>query len=160
MKLICVSFNEGDDYNLHQVLFNKASKEFSKKIVLEEGVYPQELSTLNYYPNVVNDVELLVKENKAEEAVVALSAAFAAIDSACSKNIYHANNAANKKAKLAKKVNSICKQAPVAVTEDVAPVEQPEVKEVAEEEVKPAKKTTAKKTTAKKSTTKKAEDAE
>ena len=63
MKLICVSFNETDDYNLHQVLFNKASKEFSKKIVLEEGVYPQELSTLNYYPNVVNDIELLVKED-------------------------------------------------------------------------------------------------
>ncbi len=64
MRLICVSFNETDDYNLHQVLFNKASKEFSKKIVLEEGVYPQELSTLNYYPNVVNNIELLVKEDR------------------------------------------------------------------------------------------------
>lgn len=135
-------------------------KSAKKRVLVNDKKTEQNKAIRSAVKTAMKKVELLVKENKAEEAVVALSAAFAAIDSACSKNIYHANNAANKKAKLAKKVNSICKQAPVAVTEDVAPVEQPEVKEVAEEEVKPAKKTTAKKTTAKKSTTKKAEDAE
>ena len=53
----------------------------------------------------IKRVELLVKENKIDEAKAALSNAFAVIDAACSKNIYHANNAANKKAKLAKKVD-------------------------------------------------------
>ena len=111
----------------------------------------------------IKKVELLVKENKAEEAVKALSCAFSAIDSACSKNIFHANNAANKKAKLAKKVNACVKNAGIAVTE-VAPVEQEAVKEVAKEEVAPVKKPAAKKTTttskkpaAKKTTTKKAD---
>ena len=81
-------------------------------------------------------VDLLIKENKLEEAKAALSSAFAAIDSACTKNIYHANNAANKKAKLAKKVDAAVKVA--------APV----VEEVKVEA--PAKKPAAKKTTAKK----------
>ena len=46
-----------------------------------------------------------IKEGKLEEAKAALPCAFSAIDSAAAKNVLHANNAANKKAKLAKKVS-------------------------------------------------------
>ena len=51
----------------------------------------------------IKKIDVLLKANKLEEAKAALSAAFSVIDAACSKNIYHANNAANKKAKLAKR---------------------------------------------------------
>ena len=100
----------------------------------------------------IKRVELLVKENKIEEATVALSKAFSAIDSACSKNIYHANNAANKKAKLAKKVSAAAKAAGVA-TEPIK--EEVVAEEVVAEEVKPVEAKPAKKTTVKKTTTKK-----
>jgi len=91
----------------------------------------------------IKRVELLVKENKIDEAKAALSNAFAVIDAACSKNIYHANNAANKKAKLAKKVDAAIKAAGV-VTEEVKEevVATPVVEEVKEEA--PVKKTTRK----------------
>ena len=83
----------------------------------------------------IKKVDLLIKENKLEEAKVALSNAFAVIDSACSKNILHANNAANKKAKLAKKVDvaianatpveEVKAEEPVAVVEETVAVEEP-----------------------------------
>ncbi len=104
----------------------------------------------------IKKVELLVKENKVEEAKAALSVAFSAIDSACSKNIYHANNAANKKAKLAKKVDSIAKNVEVVATE-AEPVKEEVIAEVVEKEVAPAKKPAAKKTTTKKAPAKKAD---
>ena len=92
----------------------------------------------------IKKVELLVKENKLEEAKVALSNAFAIIDSAASKNILHNNNAANKKAKLSKKVCSIVaeevKAEPVVEAKEEAPVE------AVVEEKKPARKPRAKKT--------------
>jgi small subunit ribosomal protein S20 len=92
----------------------------------------------------IKKIDLLIKENKYEEAKAALSNAFSVIDSACSKNILHANNAANKKAKLAKKIDAIAVSTPV---EEVAPVvEEAPVAEV--EEVKPAKKATKKAETA------------
>lgn len=95
----------------------------------------------------IKKVDLLIKENKLEEAKVALSNAFSVIDSACAKNIFHANNASNKKAKLAKKLNVAVKaSAPVEVAETV-------VEEVVVEA--PVKKAPAKKTT-----TKKVEDGE
>ena len=90
----------------------------------------------------IKKIDLLIKENKYEEAKAALSNAFSVIDSACSKNILHANNAANKKSKLAKKIDAIAVSAPAV--EEVAPVvEEAPVEEVIEE-VKPAKKTTKK----------------
>jgi len=93
----------------------------------------------------IKKIDLLIKENKYEEAKAALSNAFSVIDSACSKNILHANNAANKKAKLAKKIDAIAVSTPV---EEVAPVvEEAPVAEIVEE-VKPAKKTTKKAETA------------
>ena len=111
-------------------------------------------------------IDLLIKENKLEEAKAALACAFSVIDSACGKNIYHKNNAANKKAKLAKKIDAIAVTAPVV--EEVKPVVEEPVAPVAEE-VKPAKKTTKKasteegaevKKTTRKPRAKKAESAE
>lgn len=54
-------------------------------------------------------IDTLVKEGKIEEAKAFLPEVFASIDSACSKNIFHANNASNKKAKLAKKIDKASK---------------------------------------------------
>ena len=102
----------------------------------------------------IKKVDLLIKENKLEEAKVALSNAFAVIDSACSKNIFHANNASNKKAKLAKKLDVAVKAStPAAPVVEEVKVAEPVVEEAKVEA--PAKKPAAKKTT-----TKKAEDGE
>ena len=89
-------------------------------------------------------IDALLKANQLEEAKAALSSAFAVIDAACNKNIYHANNAANKKSKLAKKVDAAIKATPV---EEVAPVVEevaPVVEEAPVAEEAPAKKTTRK----------------
>ena len=102
-------------------------------------------------------IDLLIKENKLEEAKAALSNAFSVIDAACSKNIYHANNAANKKSKLAKRVDSALAAAPaVEVKEEpvVAVVEEAPVAEEVKEA--PAKKTTTRKPRAKKADAEKA----
>lgn len=96
----------------------------------------------------IKKIDLLIKENKLEEAKAALSTAFAVIDSACAKNIFHANNASNKKSKLAKKIS--------AAEKAVAPVAEPVVEkakveapvEVAAEA--PVKKTATRKPRAKK----------
>ena len=73
MKLIAVSFNENSHYELHELLFNKAKAEFSKKQVLEKGVYKQGIETLNYYPYVKEDVLLLIKKNSLVKAKFYLS---------------------------------------------------------------------------------------
>ena len=92
-------------------------------------------------------VDLLIKENKLEEAKASLAVAFKAIDSACTKNIFHANNASNKKAKLAKKVDAALASAPAAVVEEVvAPVvEEVAAPAVEEAPVKKPRKPRAKK---------------
>ena len=96
-------------------------------------------------------VDLLIKEGNLDQAKIALNDAFSAIDSAASKNIYHANNASNKKAKLAKRLNSaLATSTPVVEVKEEVKVEAP-VEAVEEVKVEaPAKKTTTKKTTAKK----------
>ena len=107
-------------------------KSAKKRVLVNEKKTEQNKAIRSAVKTAMKKVDLLVKENKFEEAKAALSEAFSAIDSACAKNIYHANNAANKKSKLAKKVAAIEVAAPAA------------------EEVKaPAKKTAAKKTTKK-----------
>ena len=87
----------------------------------------------------IKKIDILLKDNKLEEAKIALSNAFSVIDSACAKNIIHANNAANKKAKLSKKVF----KATATTAEEVSPVvETAPVEETAPvvEEKKPAEK--------------------
>ena len=113
----------------------------------------------------IKKIDALIKANNYEEAKAALANAFSVIDSACAKNIIHSNNAANKKAKLAKKIDAI---AVAPVVEEVKPVVEEPVAPVVEE-VKPAKKATKKtsteegaevKKTTRKPRTKKAESAE
>lgn len=48
-----------------------------------------------------------VKSNNKEEATILLKNAIKSIDKACSKGVFHKNNAARKKSKLAKLVNTI-----------------------------------------------------
>ena len=63
MKLIAVSFNENNHYELHNSLFEKVSQEFTKQKVIDKGVYPQEINTLNYYPMVVEDIVMYLKKD-------------------------------------------------------------------------------------------------
>ena len=135
-------------------------KSAKKRVLVNEKKNEQNKAIRSAVKTEIKKVELLIKENKLEDIKTQLSCVFSTIDAACAKNIFHKNNAANKKAKLAKKVDAALKANGVAVTE--APVKE-EVVEV-KEEVKveaPAKKAPAKKTTtAKKAPAKKAADAE
>ena len=63
MKLICVSFNENNHYELHTSLFEKAQEEFKKEKIIDKGVYPQEINCLNYYPMVSEDIYLYINKN-------------------------------------------------------------------------------------------------
>ena len=62
MKLIAVSFNENNHYELHKSLFEKSKIDFTKQKVLDNGVYHQELNVLNYYPMVREEVILYIKK--------------------------------------------------------------------------------------------------
>ena len=111
-------------------------KSAKKRVLVYQKKTEQNKAIRSEVKTQIKKVELLIKNNQLEEAKAALACAFSAIDSACTKNIYHANNAANKKAKLAKRVDAavakvapveapapVVEEAPVAV--EVAPVEAP-----------------------------------
>lgn len=55
----------------------------------------------------IKKVIVACSNNNKDEAKVALSAAVKAIDMACSKGVYHKNNASRKKSRLTKMVNKI-----------------------------------------------------
>lgn len=77
----------------------------SKKRVLVNNKKTEENKAIrSELKTAIKKIEVLISENKIEEAKAALPCVFATIDSACSKNIIHANNAANKKAKISKKI--------------------------------------------------------
>lgn len=145
-------------------------KSAKKRVLVITKKTEQNKSIRSEVKTAIKKIELLIKENKLEEAKASLPCAFSAIDKACAKRIYHNNNASNKKAKLAKKVDEAIKASGIVVEEvKPAPVEEvaKEVKVEVVEEVKPVKKTTTakkttttKKTTTAKKTTKKAEDKE
>ena len=122
-------------------------KSAKKRVLVNAKKTEQNKAIRSAVKTEMKKVDLLIKENKLEEAKAALSAAFKAIDSACTKNIYHANNAANKKSKLAKKVDAALASA-TPVEEVAAPVVEEVVAPVVEEA--PAKKTTTRKPRAKK----------
>ena len=129
-------------------------KSAKKRVLVNAKKTEQNKAIRSAVKTEMKKVDLLIKENKLEEAKASLAAAFKAIDSACTKNIYHANNASNKKSKLAKKVDAAIAAsnvAPVAAAPVEAPVveEAPAAVEPAKEE-KPAKKTTTRKPRAKK----------
>ena len=119
-------------------------KSAKKRVLVNTKKAEQNKSIRSEVKSAIKKVEALVKENDLQAAKIALSDAFSIIDSACSKNILHANNAANKKARLAKKVASLEKDAPVEVKEEVVVEEVKE--EVKEEPVKKPRKPRAKKT--------------
>ena len=132
-------------------------KSAKKRVLVNAKKSEQNKSIRSAVKTEMKKIDLLIKENKLEEAKASLAVAFKVIDSACSKNIYHANNASNKKSKLAKKVDAAicaakCNEEVVATVEETV-VEAPV--EVAVEEA-PVKKTT-RKPRAKKAETEKAE---
>ena len=104
----------------------------------------------------IKKIDSLIKNNKLEEAKASLANAFKVIDSACSKNIFHANNAANKKAKLSKKVDAALASTTVEEVVATAPVEEVVVEAPAEVEA-PVKKPATRKPRAKKAEVKDAE---
>ena len=123
-------------------------KSAKKRVIVNQKKTEQNKNIRSEVKTFIKKVEALVKENKLEEAKALLPKAFALIDSAASKNIIHANNAANKKAKLAKKLDAVkVADAPVAteeVKEEPAPAATAE--EVpAEEPAKKVRKPRAKK---------------
>ena len=92
----------------------------------------------------IKKIDALLKEGKLEEAKAQLSVAYKMIDSAATKGILHKNNASNKKAKLAKRINNT---PPPVVEEVVAPVveevvEAPVVEEKPKRTRKPKAETT------------------
>jgi small subunit ribosomal protein S20 len=126
-------------------------KSAKKRVLVNAKKTEQNKAIRSAVKTEMKKVDLLIKENKLEEAKLALSAAFSAIDSACSKNLYHANNAANKKAKLSKKVSAALAAAPVEVVEEVKVEEVAPVVEAPVEA--PVKKTTTRKPRARKADT-------
>ena len=119
-------------------------KSAKKRVLVNNKKTEQNKAIRSALRTEMKKIDALIKENKIEEAKAALSNAFSVIDSACSKNIIHANNAANKKSKLAKKVDGACACAKEEVVEATPVVEETPV-EVAEEPVKKTRKPRAKK---------------
>lgn len=113
-------------------------KSAKKRVLVNTKKTEQNKAIRSAVKTEMKKIDALIKEGKLEEAKTALSKAFAAIDSACSKNIIHANNASNKKSKLAKKVDAAIASVPAE--------EQPATEEVVapSEEVVEVKKTTRK----------------
>ena len=87
-------------------------KSAKKRVLVNAKKNEQNKAIRSAVKTEMKKIDLLIKENKLEEAKASLAAAFKAIDSACTKNIYHANNASNKKSKLAKKVDAAIAAAP------------------------------------------------
>ena len=123
-------------------------KSAKKRVLVNQKKTEQNKNIRSGVRTEIKKIEALIKENKFEEAKSLLPHAFALIDSAASKNIIHANNAANKKARLAKKIDAaapaVAAPAPAkkkAVkeekAEEPAPVaEEPKAEAPAEEPVK------------------------
>ena len=127
-------------------------KSAKKRVLVNDKKTEQNKIVRSEMKTAIKKVDLLIKENKIEELQSALNFAFKSIDIAQSKNIIHANNAANKKAKLSKKVFAITKNAVVEIKEEpaVAVAEPVEAEPVEPANEAPVKKPRARKTTAKK----------
>ena len=123
-------------------------KSAKKRVLVNAKKTEQNKAIRSAVKTEMKKVDLLIKENKLEEAKASLAAAFKAIDSACTKNIYHANNAANKKSKLAKKVDAAIAANATAPAVEEAPAIEEAPAPVIEEA--PVKKTTTRKPRAKK----------
>lgn len=106
-------------------------KSAKKRVIVNQKKTEQNKNIRSAVKTEIKKIEILIKENKTEEAKALLPHVFSVIDSAASKNIIHANNAANKKARLAKKLDA----AIPAVEEKPAPAKKKATKAVEEEKV-------------------------
>ncbi len=61
-RMVAVSFNQSDDYNLHLSLFKKAADEYTLIRLFKAQVFPQELD-LYYYPELKEDIAILIKND-------------------------------------------------------------------------------------------------
>lgn len=122
-------------------------KSAKKRVLVNSKKAEQNKAIRSAFKTEIKKIDQLIKENKLEEAKAGLAKAFSVIDAACSKNIIHANNAANKKSKLAKRVDVAIANNKV---EEVPAVEVVEEAPVAEEPVKKTRKPRAKKADAEK----------
>ncbi len=80
-------------------------KSAKKRVLVNTKKTEQNKSIRSEVKTEIKKVDALIKAGNFEDAKKALSNAFSVIDSACSKNIMHANNAANKKSRLAKRLS-------------------------------------------------------
>ena len=103
-------------------------KSAKKRVIVNQKKTEQNKNIRSEVRTAIKKVEALIKDNKIEEAKALLPNAFALIDSAASKNIIHANNAANKKARLAKKIDALSGAA-IPAPAPAKAEEQEEIKE-------------------------------
>lgn len=103
-------------------------KSAKKRVLVNQKKTEQNKNIRSEVRTEIKKIEALIKENKFEEAKALLPHAFALIDSAASKNIIHANNAANKKSRLAKKIDAAAPavETPVPAKKKTAKVEKEE----------------------------------
>ncbi len=80
-------------------------KSAKKRVLVNTKKAEQNKAIRSEFRTAIKKVDALLKEGKLEEAKVALSSAFSAIDGAATKNIIHKSNADNKKSRLAKRVS-------------------------------------------------------
>ncbi len=86
-------------------------KSSKKRVIVNNKKAEANKSIRSEVKTSIKKVEALIKDKNFEEAKVALSNAYKVIDSAAAKNVLHANNAANKKSKLASKLEKAIKNA-------------------------------------------------
>jgi small subunit ribosomal protein S20 len=86
-------------------------KSSKKRVIVNNKKAEANKSIRSEVKTSIKKVEALIKDKNFEEAKVALANAYKVIDSAAAKNVLHANNAANKKSKIASKLEKAIKNA-------------------------------------------------
>ncbi len=86
-------------------------KSSKKRVIVNNKKAEENKAIRSEVKTSIKKVDALIKDKKFEEAKVALSNAYKVIDSAAAKNVLHANNAANKKSKLATRLEKAIKNA-------------------------------------------------
>ncbi len=82
-------------------------KSAKKRVLVSEKKAAKNKSIRSGVKTAIKKVEAAVAANDKDAATEALRAATSKIDKACSKGVYHKNNASRKVARLAKMVNEI-----------------------------------------------------
>ena len=82
-------------------------KSAKKRILVTEIKTARNKSIRSEVKTAIKKVEAAVVANDKEAATAALSVAISTIESACSKGVYHKNNAARKVSRITKLVNTL-----------------------------------------------------